>query len=169
MAGAGPCLRDGIFDALSIFSPHLGRTADCPPPFFAPLVCTGAQKNTPAGHIQCPAGANILFVSETEDILRHRLVKQPLHLRKFTGLPHDPHELGHGGLGGHVVGLQQPEGALQVWAARDYLTAMRRYNGVKTMQIIGEIRYADAKSKGINNASMNDGDILRELVFKILH
>lgn len=55
------------------------------------------------------------------------------------------------------------------WAARDYLTAMRRYNGVKTMQIIGEIRYADAKSKGINNASMGDGDILRELVFKILH
>lgn len=46
---------------------------------------------------------------------------------------------------------------------------MRRYNGVKTMQIIGEIRYADAKSKGINNASMSDGDILRELVFKILH
>ena len=61
------------------------------------------------------------------------------------------------------LGLKSP------WAARDYLTAMRRYNGVKTMQIIGETRYADAKSKGINNASMNDGDILRELVFKILH
>ena len=44
VAGAGPRLRDGIFDALSIFSPHLGRTADCPPPFFAPFVCTGAQK-----------------------------------------------------------------------------------------------------------------------------
>lgn len=61
------------------------------------------------------------------------------------------------------LGLKSP------WAARDYLTAMRRYNGVKTMQIIGEIRYADAKSKGINNASMSDGDILSELVFKILH
>ena len=61
------------------------------------------------------------------------------------------------------LGLKSP------WAARDYLTAMRRYNGVKTMQIIGEIRYADAKSKGINNASMSDVDILRELVFKILH
>ena len=61
------------------------------------------------------------------------------------------------------LGLKSP------WAARDYLTAMRRYNGIKTMQIIGEIRYADAKSKGINNASMSDGNILRELVFKILH
>ena len=61
------------------------------------------------------------------------------------------------------LGLKSP------WAARDYLTAMRRYNGVKTMQIIGEIRYADAKSKGVGNPSMSDGDILRELVFKILH
>lgn len=55
------------------------------------------------------------------------------------------------------------------WQARDYMSAMRRYNGIKTMQIIGEIRYADAKSKGVDNSSMTDGDILRELVFKILH
>ena len=34
---------------------------------------------------------------------------------------------------------------------------------------IRDRRYADAKSKGISNASMSDGDILRELVFKILH
>lgn len=61
------------------------------------------------------------------------------------------------------LGLKSP------WAARDYLTAMRRYNGVKTMQIIGEIRYADAKSKGVGNSSLNDGALLRELVFKILH
>ena len=33
-----------LSEALSIFSPHLGRTADCPPPFFALLVCTGVQK-----------------------------------------------------------------------------------------------------------------------------
>lgn len=66
-------------------------------------------------------------------------------------------------------GIASWSGLKSPWAARDYLTAMRRYNGVKTMQIIGEIRYADAKSKGINNASMSDGDILRELVFKILH
>ena len=61
------------------------------------------------------------------------------------------------------LGLRSP------WAARDYLIAMRRYSGVKVMQIIGEIRYADAKSKGIKNNSANDGDILRELVFNILH
>ncbi|MCD8080406.1 MAG: DNA polymerase III subunit delta [Bacteroides sp.] len=62
-----------------------------------------------------------------------------------------------------MLGLRTP------WQAREYLTAMGKYNGVKTMQIIREIRYADAKSKGVQNASMSDGDILRELVFKILH
>mgnify|MGYP000670912904 CR=1 FL=1 len=62
-----------------------------------------------------------------------------------------------------MLGLKTP------WQARDYLTAMRKYTGVKTMQIVGEIRYADAKSKGVGNGSISDGDILRELVFKILH
>nr|WP_320058656.1 DNA polymerase III subunit delta [uncultured Bacteroides sp.] len=62
-----------------------------------------------------------------------------------------------------MLGLKTP------WQARDYAAAMRKYNGIKTMQIIGDIRYADAKSKGIDSASMNDGDILRELVFNILH
>lgn len=61
------------------------------------------------------------------------------------------------------LGLKTP------WQAREYLTAMRRYNGVKTMQIIGDIRQADAFSKGVFNSSISNGDILRELVFKILH
>ena len=63
----------------------------------------------------------------------------------------------------NMLGLRTP------WQAKDYLAAMRRYNGVPTTQNIGEIRYADAKSKGVGNPSLSDGDILRELVFKILH
>ena len=66
-------------------------------------------------------------------------------------------------------GIASMLGRRTPWQAKDYLAAMRRYNGVKTMQIIGEIRYADAKSKGVGNPSLSDGDILRELVFKILH
>lgn len=62
-----------------------------------------------------------------------------------------------------MLGLKTP------WQARDYIAAMRKYSGVKTMQIVGAIRYADAKSKGVNNPSTSDGDILRELVFNILH
>ena len=62
-----------------------------------------------------------------------------------------------------MLGLRTP------WQARDYINGMRKYSGMKTMEIIGEIRNADAKSKGVGGTSLNDGDILRELVFKILH
>ena len=55
------------------------------------------------------------------------------------------------------------------WQSKDYMVAMRKYSGVKVMQIIGEIRYCDAKSKGVGNPSLGDGDLLRELVYKILH
>ena len=57
----------------------------------------------------------------------------------------------------------------QSWQAKDYIAAMRVYSGVKCMQIIGEIRYCDARSKGVDNPSLSDGDLLRELVYKILH
>ena len=61
------------------------------------------------------------------------------------------------------LGLRSP------WQAREYMTAMRQYSGVKVMQIIGEIRYCDARSKGVDNASLSDADLLRELIYKILH
>jgi DNA polymerase-3 subunit delta len=61
------------------------------------------------------------------------------------------------------LGLKSP------WQAREYMAAMRKYSGIKTMQIISEIRTTDAKSKGVENSSLSDGDLLRELVFKILH
>ena len=66
-------------------------------------------------------------------------------------------------------GICEMLGLKSSWQAKDYLTAMRHYSGVKVMQIISAIRQADAKSKGVNNAFESDGDILRELVFFILH
>lgn len=66
-------------------------------------------------------------------------------------------------------GITNMLGLRNTWQARDYIAAMYKYHGVKTMQIIGEIRYADAKSKGVDNSSLSDGEILRELIFKILH
>ena len=44
-----------------------------------------------------------------EDVPGHRCVEQPLHFLPPPGLPQDPHELGHHGLRGHVVGLQHPQ------------------------------------------------------------
>lgn len=61
------------------------------------------------------------------------------------------------------LGLRSP------WQAKDYLAAMKKYSGVKVMQIIGEIRLCDAKSKGVKNSSVSDGDLLRELIYFIMH
>lgn len=66
-------------------------------------------------------------------------------------------------------GIATQLGLRTTWQSRDYMAAMRKYSGVKVMQIIGDIRFCDAKSKGVGNSSLSDGDILRELVFKILH
>lgn len=55
------------------------------------------------------------------------------------------------------------------WQSREYMNAMRRFSGIKTMEIIGEIRYADALSKGVGNSSLSNAEILKELIFKILH
>ena len=55
------------------------------------------------------------------------------------------------------------------WAAKDYITGMRNYTGVKVMQIISKIRETDAKSKGLDNPNTPVGELLRELVFFILH
>ena len=49
-----------------------------------------------------------------------------------------------------------------------YLPAAENYNLSKIREIISEIRKADARSKGFGG-SFSDEDILKELVFKILH
>ncbi len=66
-------------------------------------------------------------------------------------------------------GIANQLGLKSSWQAREYMAAMRVYSGVKVMQIVGEIRYCDAKSKGVENSSLSSGDLLRELVYKILH
>ncbi len=53
--------------------------------------------------------------------------------------------------------------------ARNYVQAAKTFSALKTMHIITYIRETDARSKGIDNQSADDGDLLKELVFKILH
>jgi DNA polymerase-3 subunit delta len=52
---------------------------------------------------------------------------------------------------------------------KDYSEAARRYSPAKLNQVVGFIHECDLKSKGINNASTPEGELLRELVFKILN
>jgi len=51
----------------------------------------------------------------------------------------------------------------------DYLPALKNYKPGKTMQIISLIREFDARSKGVNNVSVPDGSLFKELIYKIMH
>ncbi|MCF0208711.1 MAG: DNA polymerase III subunit delta [Bacteroidaceae bacterium] len=55
------------------------------------------------------------------------------------------------------------------WFARNYVSALRFYSAAKTLQILSKIRETDIKMKGVDNRSATSGDLLRELVFFILH
>lgn len=52
---------------------------------------------------------------------------------------------------------------------KDYQTAARRFPAGKTMQVVAMLRDCDARAKGIGNVSAGAGDLLTELVYKILH
>ena len=51
----------------------------------------------------------------------------------------------------------------------DYDTAARNYPMRKVSQIISLLRDADMKSKGVGATNLNQGDILKELLFKMMH
>lgn len=56
-----------------------------------------------------------------------------------------------------------------VWGVNDYMTGMRNYSGKKTLQILAKIRETDTKSKGLENPNTSAGDLMKELIFYILH
>jgi DNA polymerase-3 subunit delta len=53
--------------------------------------------------------------------------------------------------------------------ASNYLAGLRNYAPMKVFNTIHEIRLADATSKGFENNSIPDGEIYKELLFKIMH
>ena len=52
---------------------------------------------------------------------------------------------------------------------KDYQKASQSFGAWKTMNIITFIRETDARYKGIDNPSTDEGDLMKELIFKILH
>ncbi|MDX9811769.1 MAG: DNA polymerase III subunit delta [Bacteroidales bacterium] len=52
---------------------------------------------------------------------------------------------------------------------KDYETAAAKYNASQTIAIIGLLRTFDMKSKGFGDLSTEAGDLLKELIFKIIH
>lgn len=65
-------------------------------------------------------------------------------------------------------GVAQFLGLKSEWQAKEYIKAMGLYKGKKVMDIITEIKNADAKSKGFGGG-VNTTHLLKELVFFILH
>jgi DNA polymerase III subunit delta len=51
----------------------------------------------------------------------------------------------------------------------EYIDAANNYPPAKLRMIVGLLREYDGKSKGIENDSTSQGELLRELIFKILH
>ena len=60
-------------------------------------------------------------------------------------------------------------GLRSAFQLKDYQMGMRHYSAMKVFLSIGEIRKADAASKGVDNASASDADLLKELLYKIMH
>jgi len=51
----------------------------------------------------------------------------------------------------------------------DYMTALRNYKPMKTMNNISLLREYDAKGKGVGNSSTPDGELFIELLYKLMH
>jgi DNA polymerase-3 subunit delta len=52
---------------------------------------------------------------------------------------------------------------------REYETAARNYTTAKTVRVISLLREYDLKSKGFGNVSAIPGELLKELIYKIIH
>ena len=60
-------------------------------------------------------------------------------------------------------------GLRSAFQVKDYVQGMRNYSAMKVFNLIGDIRTTDARSKGVENSSVSDSELLKELLYKILH
>lgn len=55
------------------------------------------------------------------------------------------------------------------YGLKEYQVAARNYKLGKVIEVFAYIKEADLRFKGVDSGSMDEGEILRELVYKILH
>ena len=55
------------------------------------------------------------------------------------------------------------------FAAKDYINALRKYSLSKIISNVSALKEADLKLKGVNSGSENEGQILRELMIRLIH
>lgn len=55
------------------------------------------------------------------------------------------------------------------YGVKEYIAAAKNYKLGKVIDVFAYIKEADLRFKGVDSGSMDEGEILRELVYKILH
>lgn len=55
------------------------------------------------------------------------------------------------------------------YRVKQFQPAARRFGWNKSRRIVSLLREYDMKSKGFNNNSATSGDLLQEMIFKIMH
>ena len=58
---------------------------------------------------------------------------------------------------------------VSIYFVKEYSRAAGNYPMSKLLKIVSYLREADAKAKGVGNAGIDDTDLYKELIFKILH
>jgi len=66
-------------------------------------------------------------------------------------------------------GVVASELRINPYFVKDFQKAAQVFGAWKTMNIISYIRETDSRYKGIDNPSTVEGDLMKELIFKILH
>lgn len=61
------------------------------------------------------------------------------------------------------LGMRSP------WGVKDYITGLKNYTGRKTLHILDKLGEIDAKIKGLDNPNTPSEELMRELIFFILH
>ena len=55
------------------------------------------------------------------------------------------------------------------WGIKDLIIGLKNYSARKTMDIISKIREVNGKSKGLDNPYTGAGELMKELIFYVLH
>ncbi|MFH1297097.1 MAG: DNA polymerase III subunit delta [Bacteroidota bacterium] len=59
--------------------------------------------------------------------------------------------------------------AVHPFFLQDYQTTAQNYSPAKVKSVIGILREYDLKSKGVDNVSATDGELMKEMIFRMLH
>tara|TARA_R110002050_G_scaffold110010_3_gene221868 strand:+ start:1216 stop:2259 length:1044 start_codon:yes stop_codon:yes gene_type:complete len=70
---------------------------------------------------------------------------------------------------GASQGEMMKQAGVNMYALQEYLGALKYYDVRKIARIMAYLRETDMKSKGVNNSSTSDSELLKELLFKIVY